>query len=119
MDTKLTNYRRIIKQVLTSYLELINRSTSTNSTSTNEENDVVFDEERDHYFVQTIGWDKTGRVSETTIYVRLRHSKFWIEIDWTEHGIANDLLVAGVPKDDIVLAFHHPDLRPLTEFAVA
>jgi hypothetical protein len=28
-------------------------------------------------------------------------------------------LEAGVPKKDIVLAFHHPARRPATEFAVA
>jgi hypothetical protein len=35
------------------------------------------------------------------------------------HGIATDLLEAGVPKEDIVLTFHSPEMRPLTEFAVA
>ncbi len=42
-----------------------------------------------------------------------------IEEDWTEGGIATDLLEAGVPKEDIVLAFHPPKMRPYTEFAVA
>jgi hypothetical protein len=37
----------------------------------------------------------------------------------TEDGIATDLLEAGVPKEDIVLAFHAPEMRPYTEFAVA
>ena len=42
-----------------------------------------------------------------------------IEEDWTEEGIATDLLEAGVPHEDIVLAFHPPEKRPLTDFAVA
>jgi hypothetical protein len=29
------------------------------------------------------------------------------------------LLEAGVPKEDIVLAFHEPEMRQYTEFAVA
>jgi hypothetical protein len=65
------------------------------------------------------GWSAQGRVRGVTVYVRLRNGKFWIEEDWTENGIATDLLAAGVPSQDIVLAFHHPDIRPLTEFAVA
>ena len=35
-----------------------------------------------------------------------------------EEGIAAHLLEAGIPKEDIVLAFHSPDMRPYTEFAV-
>ena len=27
--------------------------------------------------------------------------------------------LGGVPREDIVLAFHPPEMRPLTEFAVA
>ncbi|MEM7128412.1 MAG: element excision factor XisI family protein [Chloroflexota bacterium] len=59
------------------------------------------------------------RVWNTTLYVRIKDGKFWIEIDWTEEGIATDLLEAGVPNQDIVLAFHHPSIRKHTEFAVA
>jgi hypothetical protein len=49
----------------------------------------------------------------------LRNGKFWIEEDWLEDGIVKELLAAGVPKEDIVLAFHHPEMRHLTEFAAA
>jgi len=54
-----------------------------------------------------------------TVYVRIRNGKFWIEEDWTEDGIANDLVRAGVPKEDIVLAFHEPTMRQYTDFALA
>jgi hypothetical protein len=40
-----------------------------------------------------------------------RNGKFWIEEGWTEDGIATELAQAGVPKEDIVLAFHKPDWR--------
>ena len=45
--------------------------------------------------------------------------KFWIEEDWTEDGIAADLVRAGVPKEDIVLAFHEPGMGQYTDFAAA
>jgi XisI protein len=54
-----------------------------------------------------------------TVYVRIRDRKFWIEEDWTEEGIANDLVQAGVPREDIVLAFHEPKMRQHTGFATA
>jgi XisI protein. len=51
---------------------------------------------------------KGDRITDITVYVRIRDGKFWIEEDWTEDGIATDLVRAGVPKEDIVLAFHEP-----------
>jgi hypothetical protein len=36
----------------------------------------------------------------------------------TDCNIAAELLKAGVPREDIVLCFQPPDMRPLTEFAV-
>lgn len=111
---KLTHYRSLIKELLTQYAELINRRPKPD-----RDTEVIFDEERDHYMLVTVGWTEQRRVRGTTVYVRLRNDKFWIEEDWLENGIATDLLKAGVPKEDIVLAFQPPEMRPLTEFAVA
>ncbi len=44
--------------------------------------------------------------------------KIWIQRDGTEDGIATDLEEAGIPKSDIVLAFHLQRLRKYTEYAV-
>ena len=43
----------------------------------------------------------------------------WIEEDGTEVGLTNELLDAGVPTEDIALAFHPPELRHLTDSAAA
>lgn len=37
----------------------------------------------------------------------------------TLEGVAKELVKAGIPKDRIVLAFHPPEIRPHTEYAVA
>lgn len=37
----------------------------------------------------------------------------------TEEGIANELMEAGIPREQIVLAFRHPDTRKHTGFATA
>lgn len=39
--------------------------------------------------------------------------------DWTDFDVVGRLMEAGIPQKKIVLAFHHPDMRPLTEFATA
>ncbi len=111
---KLTKYRQLIKHLLTKQAELSNQQTTPDL-----ETELVFDEERDNYMLVKVGWWKEGRVRGATLYVRRRTDKFWIDEDWTEEGIATNLLEAGVPKEDIVLAFHPPEIRPHTEFAVA
>ena len=80
---------------------------------------MICDEARDHYLLLELGWDKHRRLDGVVIYVRIRDSKIWVEVDWTEYGIARELADAGVPKDDIVLAFHTPEKRRYTEFAAA
>jgi hypothetical protein len=65
------------------------------------------------------GWSNQKRVSAITVYARVENGKIWIEEDWTEDGIATDLVREGVPKEDIVLAFHPPEMRPYTDFAAA
>lgn len=111
---KLTEYPKLIKRILTEYVELSNRNSNRDI-----ETFLIVDEEKSHYIWMNLGWQKKERVSGMTVYVRIREGKFWIEEDWTENGIATDLIREGVPKEDIVLAFHEPKMRQYTEFAVA
>jgi hypothetical protein len=111
---KLTAYRSLIKGLLCEYERLYNLQPTPGA-----ETFVIFDEERDHYLLVTLGWSNDRRVRRIILYVRLRAGKIWIEEDWTENGIATDLLRQHVPHEDIVLAIHPPERRALTEFAVA
>jgi hypothetical protein len=49
--------------------------------------------------------------------VDIRDDLVWIQHDGTEDGIANELVEAGIPREQIVLAFHPPDQRKRTSFA--
>jgi hypothetical protein len=111
---KLTEYPQLIKRILSEYVELCNRRPSQEI-----ETFLIVDELKSHYIWMNIGWQKDERVSGMTVYVRIKDGKFWIEEDWTEEGIATELICAGVPKEDIVLAFHEPKMRQYTDFAVA
>ena len=111
---KLASYRQIIKNILCNYAGLSNKQPDSGL-----ETDVILDDEGDHYLLVKNGWDGRRRILSINVYVRIKNGKFYIEEDWLEQGIATDLLEAGVPNEDIVLAFHHPDMRPFTEFAVA
>ncbi len=111
---KLEYYRDLIRKFLTEYYKL-----GSNSTNSKLEDVLVFDEQHDNYLLMVIGWHGEERIKVNTIHVRLRDGKIWIEEDWTEDGVVTDFLQAGVSREDIVLAFHPPNLRQYTEFAIA
>jgi hypothetical protein len=111
---KLTVYRNLIKRILTGYVEL-----SKSQVNGEVEPILIMDDERGHNVWLKIGWENGKRVKFITVYARLCDGKFWIEEDWTEDGIATDLVREGVPKEDIVLAFHDPETRKHTDFAAA
>lgn len=48
-------------------------------------------------------------------FVNAKNEKIYLEEDWTEEGIATELLREGVPKEDIVLAFHEPKTRKVKD----
>jgi hypothetical protein len=111
---KLMQYRELVKRHLMGLAALVK-----SQPLPGVETDCVFDEDRDHYLLLNVGWSKRRRVRGITLHVRLRDGKIWVEEDLTEDGIATVLVKAGVPKQDIVLGFQPPEMRPLTEFAVA
>lgn len=111
---KITDYPKLLKRILTEYVELCNRRPNRDV-----ETFLVIDEEHGDYIWMNVGWQNGERVCGMTVYVRIRNGKFWIEEDWTEDGIATDLVREGVPKEDIVLAFHDPETRKYTDFAAA
>jgi hypothetical protein len=80
---------------------------------------VVCDRDTDRYLLMTVGWDQDKRVHGCLVHIDIIDGKVWIQRDGTEQGIATELVTAGIPKDAIVLAFHPPEIRPHTEYAVA
>ncbi|AFY34460.1 XisI protein [Calothrix sp. PCC 7507] len=111
---KLTYYQNLIKQILTEYERI-----SSQVPDPDIDELLMFDDQRSQYLWFNIGWKNDKRVNAISVYVRIKNEKIYIEEDWTEEGIATELLRKGVPKEDIVLAFHSPETRKLTEFAVA
>ena len=109
---QLNHYRNLLEKILTEY-SIIPYAFGDVS------NFTVFDRPNDRYFVMTQGWNQNRRVHHCLIQVDIIDGKFWIQNDGTEEGVATDLERAGVPKDQIVLGFRRPELRPYTEYAAA
>ena len=78
----------------------------------------IISKDDNNYLLITLGWNNEQRVHGCLVHIEIINDKIWIHRDGTEDGIANDLVAAGIPKDRIVLAFHPPEIRPYTEFAV-
>ena len=81
--------------------------------------EVIVDRERGRYLLVDLGWQGAERIHGALVHVDVLDGKFWIQCDGTEEGIATQLVTAGVPRERIVLAFKHPELRKYTDFAAA
>lgn len=108
----LERYRQIIRNILKQYVNITYANADI-------ENQSVFDPETDQYLIVSTGWSPEGRIHGCLIHVGIKDGKIWIQRDGTEDGVANELVQAGIPKEEIVLGFHEPEVRPYTGFAVA
>ena len=111
---QVNQFRSILRDTFTEYARLYNLRPQPGV-----ETWLVMDEARDQFLLLSSGWSKGRRVRRIPLHARLNGGKIWVEEDWTEEGVATALLRSGVPHDKIVLAFHPPDKRELTEFAAA
>jgi hypothetical protein len=107
----LKKYRQIIEKTLNEYARIP-------YAHGNLKQEVIIDKNQENYLLMTIGWENQKRVHGCLVHISIINDKIWIQRDGIEEGIANELVVAGIPKDKIVLAFKPEYIRPYTEFAV-
>jgi hypothetical protein len=108
----LEHYRQIVEQILLEYAAI---PYAHGEIAT----EAIFDRQRDRYLLMDVGWDRGQRVYDPMIHVDIINGKFWVQEDNTDQPVALELVRAGVPKENIVLAFHEPKVRQYTEFAAA
>ena len=109
---KLGTYQNIITKILSEYAQL--------PYSHGElQRQLVIDPEGKHFLLLTLGWENRRRIHGCLVHIDIIDSKVWIQRDGIEDGITSELLAAGIPKEEIVLAFHPLDVRQYTEFAVS
>ncbi len=108
---KLAKYRECIKNLLMSFSD---RSASYEDIETQ----IICDSERDHYLVFYVGWHNRKRMYGCVLHFDLKNSKVWLQHNGTEIDVADELMKMGVLKEDIVLAFHEPNIRKFTDFSI-
>ncbi len=111
----LDKYRQIIQEVLTEFA----RPRRLGEEKADEfETQVIFDTKNDHYQVLFIGWEGYKRTFGSPIHIDIKNGKLWIQQNLTDYDFIGELIEKGIPKKDIVLAFHAPYKRKYTGFAV-
>ena len=110
---KLEKYQQILQGIILRYAKLI----------TSDDQILVVpicDAVRNEYLLMNVGWDeKEHRSHHIIFHFRLYNDKVYVEEDSTDVEIVRQLVEAGIPKEDIVLAFYPPSHRQITEFAFA
>jgi XisI protein len=108
----IAQYQQIIKKILNDYI-------GTMPPDTDEEVYLVEDAGNMNYLVYHNRWRGSSRSYGCLLHVRIKNAKVYVEYDGTGEAFADVFVAAGIPKKDIVLAFHAPAKRPYTDFAVA
>lgn len=108
---KLTRYRFLIKQALNERADLMR-----SQPLPGEEIVCLLDEVTDNYLLIRTGWLQGKRLYSITLHLRLIEDKIQIEQDWTDDFLI-DLVAAGIPRADFVLAFNPPHMRATAELS--
>lgn len=108
---KIERYRKLVRTMLEEYSQL-------KPAYGQIETEFLIDKDNTQFVVFRTGWLKDARVHGAILHVDVKDGKIWIEYDGTDRPIADELVEAGVPKEDIVLAFQPEKLRAHTGFAV-
>ena len=110
---KLEKYQKILTAFVEEYAK------APFSVQKDLENQAITDTIHNHFQVVTIGWDKGTFVYNPVFHFDIRDGKIWIQQNWTELSVVEELMAKGVEKQDIVLGFVPPYARIHTGFAAA
>jgi XisI protein len=81
---------------------------------------VVADTVRNHFQLASIGWFGGQYHSSILLHFDIRpDGKIWIQANWTDSLVAQELVARGVSPKDIVLGFQSPENRKYTAYAEA
>jgi XisI protein len=108
---RVDRYRDIVSRIVKEYA-------SFKPSNGEIDTEAIIDREKDHYEVMHVGWDGYTRVHGCVIHIDIISGKIWIQYDGTNRPVAEELVAAGVPREDIVLGFQPPRVRQYTDFAV-
>ena len=110
-----------IKKYEAKILDFLAENQSFSTEQEGYERVIVSDKEHHHYQLLATGWATQSRfVNAILIHLHIKaDGKVWLLENNSEIHVAEDLVRRGIPKNDIVLGFHPPQLRSFSGYAVA
>jgi len=114
---KVLKYRQVLQEVLSDYTP--NRGSWQPQSPDDVQIRTLLDTQNDHYQVLHSGWEKGKQVFLVIFHFDLIDGKIWVQRNVSDYDIIEDIEAKGVPKSDIVLAFHAPEMRKYTDYAAA
>lgn len=113
METKIIKYQQIILSILEEYAPHIPINTP------EIEHQIIADTLRHHYQLVAVGWSKEGFIHDTIFHFDIKpNGKIWIQANWTDTEIGQQLMSMGVERTDIVVGFLNPKHRAYAGYAV-
>ncbi|MDB9495817.1 XisI protein [Spirulina major CS-329] len=111
MDTLIfvDQHRRVLLTILQEYCNILNRNSETSI-------QLIISQDQTRYLIIDEGWQGIQRIHNLIFDAEIRDQKIWLHHDGLDHGITDELVAEGVPKDCIVLAFHPPHIRKHTGY---
>lgn len=83
------------------------------------EQQVVADLNRNHFALIRLGWENDRFVYHCVMHFDIKGEKVWLQQNWTDQNVADELIAKGVERGDIVLGFVPPYARGHSGYAVA
>ncbi len=112
MDS-LTNYQNAIVSLLEEYAAV------KPANMPEVQHQVLADRDHNHFALIRLGWTQGKFVYHCVMHFDIAEDKVWIQQNWTDQDLAQELIAKGVARHDIVLGFVPPYARLQTGFAVA
>jgi hypothetical protein len=104
--------RAIVKALVKQYGEFFAQDKTVDT-------EIIMDEQRDHYQVLQVGWEEEKRVYGCLLHLDIKNGKVWIQHNRTEFEVGEELAKLGLAKNEMVVGFHAPAIRPFTEYATS
>ena len=79
---------------------------------------MICDRDRDQYQLVSLGWQGHQRFYSVLIHLDIKNGKIWIQRNETDRLIAQELVLMGVPREDIVLGLQPEYARSDTGYSL-
>ncbi len=107
---RLTHYKNLVRTALDEIAQDFSRS--------DWKIIKAYDETRGQYLLFTDNWKGSSRQYGCFMHLEVNpNGKIYLHRDGTDLDIGQQLLDEGVPKSDMVIGFHSPAMRAMTDFA--